>query len=277
MNLTAEEKTREYYNSSDADIFYHEIWGGEDIHIGIYQEGDDITTASRRTIERMIAALKQPLPATARVLDIGSGYGGSARFLATRSGCRVDCLNLSAIQNKRNRLLCRRAGLSDRVRVKTGSFESIPFRENTFELVWCQDALLHAENKERVFAEVARVLRVGGCFIFTDPMQTAGAPQAALRPVLERIHLPSLGWPDLYRELGARAGLTLLQFQDLSDHLSWHYSCVLKELIRKKADLAGSVSREYLERMESGLGLWVEAGKSQYLQWGIFLFQRENA
>ncbi len=50
---------REYYNSTDADRFYATIWGGEDIHIGLYEsENDSIVDASRRTVEKMAATVK---------------------------------------------------------------------------------------------------------------------------------------------------------------------------------------------------------------------------
>jgi sarcosine/dimethylglycine N-methyltransferase len=38
---------RDYYDSDEADGFYSAIWGGEDIHIGIYEATDDIRAASR--------------------------------------------------------------------------------------------------------------------------------------------------------------------------------------------------------------------------------------
>ena len=44
----------DYYDSDDADRFYFNIWGGEDIHIGLYESSDEaIATASRRTVETM--------------------------------------------------------------------------------------------------------------------------------------------------------------------------------------------------------------------------------
>jgi sarcosine/dimethylglycine N-methyltransferase len=50
------ETARTYYNSDDADNFYFHVWGGEDIHIGIYDTPDEaIADASRRTVERMAA------------------------------------------------------------------------------------------------------------------------------------------------------------------------------------------------------------------------------
>ena len=50
---------RDYYNSDDADTYYHTVWGGEDLHLGIYaREDDSIFDASRRTVERMASLLE---------------------------------------------------------------------------------------------------------------------------------------------------------------------------------------------------------------------------
>ena len=63
------ETTEAYYDSTEADSFYAAIWGGEDIHIGIYESPDEaVATASARTVERMADALPA-LGADARVLD----------------------------------------------------------------------------------------------------------------------------------------------------------------------------------------------------------------
>lgn len=106
------ETSRNYYNSSDADNFYAAIWGGEDIHIGLYNapEGDSIYDASRRTVTKLAEQLD--LDSNKKVLDIGSGYGGTARYLAQTFGCKVDCLNLSETQNQRNRELTERQSLA---------------------------------------------------------------------------------------------------------------------------------------------------------------------
>ena len=97
------ETTRTYYDSVDADEFYHTIWGGEDIHVGLYEfEGESIYKASKRTVSTMAEKLPGITGAT-RVLDLGAGYGGAARYLAGEFGCRVECLNLSETENQRNK------------------------------------------------------------------------------------------------------------------------------------------------------------------------------
>ena len=70
------EVAEQYYDSSDADNFYLHVWGGEDIHIGLYEpERQDVKAASRATVERIADCLKD-MSSDAKVLDIGAGYGG---------------------------------------------------------------------------------------------------------------------------------------------------------------------------------------------------------
>jgi cyclopropane fatty-acyl-phospholipid synthase-like methyltransferase len=126
---------REYYNSEDADTFYQTVWGGEDIHIGLYQHDDEpIRDASRRTVERMASKLTK-LNADSRVIDIGAGYGGSARHLAREYGCQVVCLNLSEVENDRNRAMNREQQLDDKIDVLDGSFEDIPLGDDGFDMM----------------------------------------------------------------------------------------------------------------------------------------------
>jgi sarcosine/dimethylglycine N-methyltransferase len=267
--------TRDYYNSSDADNFYATIWGGEDIHVGLYREpGETIFAASRRTVETM-AALLPPLKSDHTVLDLGSGYGGSARYLAQRFGCRVTCLNLSEIQNQTNRKLTTQAGLSDRIQVIDGSFEDLSFATPaSYDFVWSQDAILHSGQRELVLREVDRVLKPGGHFIFTDPMQSDDCPVELLAPVLERIHLASLGSPAFYRATARALGWSEVEWHDLLPDLVQHYTRVREEICRREAELLQVCSPDYLTRMKAGLQHWIDAGTARRLQWGIFLFRK---
>ena len=125
---TAVDKAQEYYNSDDADNFYFTIWGGEDIHIGLYNSEDEpIFDASRRTIERMASKISN-LDKDSKVLDIGAGYGGAARYLAKKYGCQVVALNLSEVENERDRKMNEDQGLDHLITVVDGSFEEIYHR-----------------------------------------------------------------------------------------------------------------------------------------------------
>jgi sarcosine/dimethylglycine N-methyltransferase len=270
------ETARSYYNSDDADNFYFHVWGGEDIHIGLYETSrDSIAEASHRTVQRIAAQIKGLGP-QCRVLDLGAGYGGAARYLAKTYGCRVTALNLSEKENERNREMNREQGLDALIDVVDGSFESIPAPDSSFDLVWSQDAILHSGERERVIGEVARILRPGGDLIFTDPMQADDCPEGVLQPVYDRIHLNSLGAIGFYRQAAARHGLREVEVIELTEHLVTHYGRVREELERTRSELEGKVSTPYIERMLSGLGHWVDAGDKGFLSWAIMHFRKPS-
>ncbi len=267
-------KARDYYNSEDADNFYFAVWGGEDIHIGVYRSEDEpIEDASRRTVAMMAEKLSG-LPAGARILDIGAGYGGSARYLAREHGYHVTALNLSEVENERDRRMNREQGLDDKIDVVDGDFENLPFEDASFDAVWSQDAILHSGNRARVFAEVDRVLRPGGHFVFTDILQRPGVDPAELRPVYERIHLDSLGSEEAYDAYAREAGWEKTGFTALPDQLPRHYQRVHDVLAGNYDRLAGTISTAYMDRMKQGLRHWVNAGRAGHLDWGILHYRK---
>ena len=80
----AVDRAEAYYDSTEADAFYQTIWGGQDIHIGFYRDSNEpIADASRRTVETIANRIVN-VDGTSRILDLGAGYGGSARYLADR-------------------------------------------------------------------------------------------------------------------------------------------------------------------------------------------------
>jgi len=264
---------RDYYDSAEADDFYRTIWGGEDIHVGLYDTGPDITAASRRTVERM--AGKAGKLEGKHILDLGSGYGGAARVLASEYGAQVTCLNLSAVENERNRAMTRAAGLEDQITVVDGSFDSVPFDGPRFDLAWSQDAILHAPNRRAVLDEVARVLKPGGDFIFTDPMQ-ADALQSkdALLPIYDRIHLPDLASFGFYREELSERGFEEVEVEELTGHMRTHYARVTEELDARRGELGASDA--FVDRMLKGLGHWVSGAEGGLLTWGIMHFRKAS-
>jgi len=269
------ETARAYYNSADADNFYFHIWGGEDIHIGLYQSDDEpIASASRRTVHRMAELAGQIGPST-RVLDLGAGYGGSMRYLAEHFGCQSVALNLSEVENERNRRMNVDAGLDRNIDVVDGDFTALDFEDSAFDLVWSQDAFLHSGDRQAVCAEAARVLKPGGRLVFTDPMQADDAPTDKLQPIYDRIHLDSLGSPGFYRETLGRLGMKEVDFDKHSSQLPRHYARVRKALVENAEELrARGVSDDYIERMQAGLQHWVDGGHKGYLAWGIFVFEK---
>lgn len=270
------QKAQEYYNSTDADNFYFSIWGGEDIHIGLYQSEDEpILDASARTVATMASKIPAGFGPEHAVLDLGAGYGGSVRHLVKHYGCRATALNLSEVQNERDREKNREQGLDDKIEVIDGNFESLPMEDNSFDGIWSQDSFLHSGNRFQVFEEADRVLKPGGWVIFTDILQKEPADREKLQPVYDRIHLDSLGSLDAYREYASRLNWDWVEFEDHSHQLPNHYDAVRRSLMSRREDLENrQISAAYIDRMLAGLEKWVEAGRAGLLQWGIVVCRK---
>lgn len=265
---------RDYYNSSDADLFYARVWGGEDIHVGLYEtDHEPIFDASRRTVAHM-GDLIGELSEKDRVIDLGAGYGGAARYLASRFGCRVVALNLSEVENERDREISRDMGFGEQIEVVDGSFEDVSFDDASFDVVWSQDSFLHSGDRESAIREAARILKPGGVFIFTDPMQADDCPEGVLQPILDRLHLETLGSPAFYRAECAKHGLEEIGFEDHTHQLTRHYGRVLEETKRRESELVGEISQDYIDHMKRGLEHWVNGGENGHLAWGIFRFRK---
>ena len=103
-----------------------------------------------------------------RVLDVGSGVGGPARTLATEYGCDVTGIDLTEEYCLAAEMLTARLGLEARVRFHCGSALDMPFDDGTFDVVWMQNSSMNIPDKENLYSEVRRVLRIGGSLATQD-------------------------------------------------------------------------------------------------------------
>jgi len=103
-----------------------------------------------------------------RVLDIGAGLAGAARLLSSARGCRVDCVELSPDYCVGAVLLNRLTGLDARIEVHKGSALDLPFADDSFDAAWMQNVGMNIEDKQKLYAEVFRVLKPGGRFAFQE-------------------------------------------------------------------------------------------------------------
>lgn len=100
-----------------------------------------------------------------RVLEVGSGAGQCARWLVTR-GARVVAFDLSLRQLQHSRRIDQDTGVA--VPSVCATATDIPFADDSFDLAFsAYGALPFVQDATRVLAEVARVLRPGGRFVFS--------------------------------------------------------------------------------------------------------------
>jgi SAM-dependent methyltransferase len=103
-----------------------------------------------------------------RVLDAGSGIGGTARFVADRFGCYVTAVDLTEEYCETSNWLNRRVGLDNRVSVRQADITDLPFADATFDVVLSQHVQMNVADKARLYSEARRVLDCGGRLALWD-------------------------------------------------------------------------------------------------------------
>jgi SAM-dependent methyltransferase len=110
------------------------------------------------------------------VLDVGSGVGGPARFLAETYGCQVTGLDLSEPFVEAARYLTARTGQDDKVSFENGSALALPFEDGMFDAALLQHVAMNIADRPLLYREIRRVLKPGGKFATFDVVLNSGDP-----------------------------------------------------------------------------------------------------
>ncbi len=154
--------------------------------------------------------------ARSRVLDVCSGMGGPARFLAERYGAEVVGIDLNDSRVRGATRLSAMVGLQDRVRFARGDATALPLPGTSFDAVIAQEAFLHIANKSALFAECHRVLRPGGKLAFTDWLAGPALGDSDRTRLADGIAAIAIHDAGSYRRFIEAAGFRDVAMQDLS-------------------------------------------------------------
>jgi sarcosine/dimethylglycine N-methyltransferase len=176
---------------------------------------DEFHSRRRRATEELAGMLAPT--STDHVIDVGSGLGGPARYLAATYGCRVSGVDLTPEFVATATELTRRTGLLDRVDFRQGSGLALPFPAGRFDLAWTQNVAMNIADRSQWYAELRRVLKGGGRLAIQDVVQGPGGPLHYPVNWADSPEISFLRTPEETRALLEAAGFETLTWEDNSD------------------------------------------------------------
>src|SRR5262245_51305253 len=152
-----------------------------------------------------------------RLLEVGSGSGGPAIFLAQQRGCQVTGVDVNEHGVRNGTALAERQGVGDRVAFQAvDASKPLPFPAASFDAVLSNDAMCHIASRLDVLGDWHRVLRPGGRMLFTDAMVVTGIVSHEEIATRSSIGFYLFVPPGENERLIARAGFTLLAGDDVT-------------------------------------------------------------
>lgn len=211
-----------------------------------------LSTGGRQTTDVVLSRIHvQP---GSRVLDMGSGIGGHSFHLAEKFGCLVLGIDLS-----RNMVavaedhLNRRPHLQHLIKFEIkDAMQADNLQENSFDVIYSRDMLLHIKDKELLFANFFKWLRPGGQVIFTDygrGDKTAYSPEFNAYVAQRQYHLLTV---DEYRSMLQRNGFEDLQIEDWTVAFKDALERELHKLTSQEAAFVSHFSRKDFDDLSSG-------------------------
>lgn len=156
------------------------------------------------------------------VLDVGSGVGGPSRLLAANYGCRVTGIDLTAGFCEAATAMADWVGLGDLVDYEQGDATAMPFDDAFFDAAWTQHVAMNIAAKDRLYAEVRRVLKPGADFAVYDVMRGDGDEVLYPVPWARTPEISHLVTPDEAQALLETAGFEIVERRETTElGLQW--------------------------------------------------------
>jgi ubiquinone/menaquinone biosynthesis C-methylase UbiE len=266
--------TTQAYCDGPASEIYRTIWG-DNLHMGIPpHEGASLQEAMDNT--NIIMADAANLTPDDRVIDLGCGYGSTARYIASHYGCTVIGQTISNEELKIAQERAEKSDARDLLTFEWGDFHNIEYPDGSFDVVWSQEAFLHGADKNQILSECYRVLKPGGTFIFSDILVRRDTSQADRERIYARLNTVDIwDFPD-YEQAISQHGFDLLRAEDRSQYVAPTYGGVVSKVRENRSELVSAIGDEPVDKTIAALDFWVESANAGKVGWGIFLAKKPS-
>ena len=260
----------------ELDPIYRRVWG-EHVHHGLWVTGYETPAEAVEALVDTVADRLRLVPGEACV-DIGCGYGSTARQLASTRSLRVTGFTLSAEQAH-----YAAAHPVPDVDIQLRDWLANGLNDASANAAWAIESSEHMVDKPRFFAEAHRVLSPGGRFVICAWLAETDASGWKVRHLLEPIcregRLPSMGTREEYEAMATAAGFTIAGYEDVSRRVARTWTiCALRLL---KALLVDSETRRFALRARNRIFVLsiprlILAYRTGAMRYGIFTLSKAS-
>lgn len=208
----------------------------EHVHHGYWLGAGDLAAAQTKLIEELARFAR--IPRGARVLDIGCGTGGSARWLVENLSCSVLGISISPVEIANATAKASAAGMHEQVKFRVGDANNLDFPEASFDAVWIVETSEHVSDRRHFFETCARLLASGGRIAIATCVSPAQPtpPQIKRLGTVRRVLLTEpLSTLAEYVDWMRARGFDQIQTKEITDRVAPTWSYLLQEL-RKERD-----------------------------------------
>jgi len=164
-----------------------------------------------------------------KILDVGSGMGGPARYIANKTGAEITAIELQSDQNNLAKDLTKKCGLSNKINHICGDILDYDFNNQTFDVVVSWLTLYHIANHEILLKKLFDLLNPNGFFYTEDITSRINLSDADRKEIKKEIYGIYLPYFDNYISNLKQNGFKLIFSEDMSS--SW--TDFTKERIKK--------------------------------------------
>ena len=302
--------TKEYYSNKNISNFYKTVWGGECIHVGIYDLNEN-TSISEHKIESFDSteSIKHLIKTTIRnkcdimyklirmynynnnynIADFGSGFGGTARFIVesfnnnstnTRNNnivhyYHIDCYDISKDNCHVNTTKTLKSIVYDKIKIYNRSFTDTLAKNNYYDFVISEDAFIHIDDKNDIFKEINRVLNKNGLLIFSDIIRTENANKKDIEEVCNRIGVSGIISDKEYLDLANKHGLKICNQIEYNEDMIKHYKNI--KIIAEKTLDKNNNNEDFIKdynKIINGLDNWIKHIELGNITIKIYIFTK---
>jgi phosphoethanolamine N-methyltransferase len=234
----------------------------------IFGEGY-VSTGGQATTDDLCARLGSSLRPDVRILDVGSGIGGAAFFLAQQYGASVTGIDLAEEMVTIALERAARQGMSESVSFILGDVLETQFPEK-FDIIWSRDSLMHVPDKARLFSVLHGLLAPGGRVVITDYARGKTPGSAAFEAYIQKTGYHVVE-PAQYGKLLEEAGFTDVIADDATQKFIEILETEKARLGSERESFLASFSEADLNYLVDRWAMKVDFCKNSDMAWGIFL------